>query len=65
MNKDRIVEKGVVALPRYVWGVDSSSRVTANLLDCVKEYYGTPTFWGRYLSTVPNVADGLTKNEIL
>ncbi|WP_407936253.1 glycoside hydrolase family 25 domain-containing protein [Litchfieldia alkalitelluris] len=51
-------------MPRYVWGVDSAAAVTENLFSCVKTNYGTPKYWGRYLKGVPNVSDGLTREEI-
>ncbi len=51
-------------MPRYVWGVDSAAAVTEELYSCVKTNYGTPRFWGRYLSEVPNVSEGLTREEI-
>ncbi|WP_309144665.1 glycoside hydrolase domain-containing protein [Bacillus sp. EB600] len=30
----------------------------------VQNNFGAPDFWGRYLSTVPNASDGLTKVEL-
>lgn len=48
----------------YVWGVDSASPVDSRLLQCVQSNFGTPRFWGRYLSTVPRAASGLTREEI-
>jgi hypothetical protein len=48
----------------YVWGVDSASPVNESLLQCVMREFGKPLFWGRYLSTVPRAADGLTQGEI-
>ncbi|AXM88069.1 DUF1906 domain-containing protein [Anoxybacillus ayderensis] len=47
-----------------MWGVDSAAKVTETLLTCVRTQYGFPQFWGRYVTTVPNVSDGLTKEEI-
>ncbi|WP_156288742.1 glycoside hydrolase domain-containing protein [Oceanobacillus salinisoli] len=49
---------------RYVWGVDSSTNVTPELLSCVENNYGRPVFWARYLTTVPNASEGLTTEEI-
>lgn len=46
------------------WGVDSAQKVDETLLDCVVDNFGYPDFWGRYLTTVPNVTEGLTKEEI-
>jgi hypothetical protein len=48
----------------YVWGVDSASPVNNQLYQCVLNDFGKPRFWGRYLSTVPRAADGLTDEEI-
>lgn len=47
-----------------LWGVDSAQLVTKELYDCVLKNYGKPNYWGRYLTTVPNASDGLTKEEI-
>lgn len=51
-------------MPRYVWGVDSAASVDEELYSCVKQNFGNPKFWGRYLSEVPNVSAGLTREEI-
>ena len=51
-------------MARYSWGVDSSTFVTEELFNCVKRNFGVPKFWGRYLTTVPNASEGLTKQEI-
>ncbi len=47
-----------------IWGVDSAARVTSDFYNCLVEQFGFPSFWGRYLTTVPNVSDGLTVDEI-
>jgi hypothetical protein len=47
-----------------VWGVDSRVKVTGELLRCVRENFGSPKYWGRYLSEVEGVSEGLTKKEI-
>ncbi|MGC5327512.1 glycoside hydrolase domain-containing protein [Brevibacillus sp. SYSU BS000544] len=47
-----------------LWGVDSAARVTETIYECVRRNYGVPAYWGRYLTTVPGAADGLTTNEI-
>ena len=47
-----------------IWGVDSAVAVTEELFQCVKSSFGYPKYWGRYLAEVPNVSDGLTKEEI-
>ncbi len=46
------------------WGVDSAAKVTQQLLTCVRNKLGNPIAWGRYLTTVPNVSDGLSPTEI-
>ena len=51
-------------MAKGVWGVDSAQAVTEQLFQCVKNELGYPKFWGRYLTDVPNVSDGLTKEEI-
>ncbi|MCH1623965.1 glycoside hydrolase domain-containing protein [Ferdinandcohnia quinoae] len=51
-------------MPRYVWGVDSAAVVNEDLYTCVKNNFGNPRFWGRYLTAIPNVSEGLTKEEI-
>jgi hypothetical protein len=48
----------------HVWGVDSAASVTESFFSCVVEKFGYPQFWGRYLTSVPNVSDGLTADEI-
>ena len=48
----------------FNWGVDSTAAVTDDLYQCVVENFGQPDFWGRYLSTIPNVSDGLTLEEV-
>jgi hypothetical protein len=51
-------------MARKIWGVDSAARVTESLYSCVLSNFGNPKYWGRYLTDVPNVSDGLTKEEI-
>ncbi|RKL67458.1 hypothetical protein CR203_08865 [Salipaludibacillus neizhouensis] len=46
------------------WGVDSAAIADQTLLNCVVTNFGQPDFWGRYLTTVPNVNEGLSKEEI-
>ena len=47
-----------------VWGVDSASLTTDELLACVRENFGDPEVWGRYLGTNEGVSYGLTEDEI-
>jgi hypothetical protein len=46
-----------------VWGVDSASLTTEELFSCVRENFGEPRIWGRYLGTKEGVSKGLTKEE--
>lgn len=62
--KQSTYKRGVECMPRYVWGVDSASVVDDELYSYVKNKLGNPKFWGRYLSEVPNVSEGLTREEI-
>lgn len=48
----------------HIWGVDSAATVDKELYECVLNQFGKPLFWGRYLVTVPNAANGLTRDEI-
>lgn len=45
------------------WGVDSEALVTKELYDCVLYNFGKPEFWGRNLSTVQGVSEGITAIE--
>ncbi|MFC0562452.1 glycoside hydrolase domain-containing protein [Halalkalibacter alkalisediminis] len=49
--------------PETVWGVDSASLTTNELLACVRANFGDPEVWGRYLGTNEGVSYGLTENE--
>lgn len=51
-------------MPQTSWGVDSAAAVNNQVYDCVVTNYGKPEFWGRYLTTVPQAAEGLTPAEI-
>lgn len=46
------------------WGVDSAAKVTSAFYDCVVQTYGKPDFWGRYLTRIAGVNDGLTNAEV-
>jgi len=52
-------------MPAKLWGVDSSNKVNEELYNCVITNFGKPKYWGRYLTTIPNVNDGLSAAEIL
>jgi Domain of unknown function (DUF1906) len=60
----RMKHKGEVHMVNELWGVDSAAGVTEDLYNCVVRNLGKPQFWGRYLTTVENVSDGLTENEV-
>jgi Domain of unknown function (DUF1906) len=47
-----------------VWGVDSASLSTSELLACVRENFGDPQVWGRYLGEKEGVSEGLTPDEV-
>ena len=47
-----------------LWGVDSAVKVTDEVYNCVLNSYGKPSYWARYLTTIPNVNEGLTREEI-
>lgn len=58
-NKDDQEQKDEV-----VWGVDSASLTTDYLLACVRENFGNPEIWGRYLGEKEGVSSGLTNEEV-
>ncbi|MCR2823695.1 glycoside hydrolase domain-containing protein [Lederbergia panacisoli] len=47
-----------------IWGIDSASLTTKELYACVKEQFGTPKVWGRYLGDIEDVSFGLTSDEV-
>lgn len=47
-----------------VWGVDSASLTTDDLLACVRNNFGDPQVWGRYLGDKEGVSAGLTSEEV-
>ncbi|MDQ0255312.1 hypothetical protein J2S74_002694 [Evansella vedderi] len=51
-------------MPNIIWGVDSAAAANQQLYDCVESNFGKPDVWGRYLNTIPNVSEGLTREEI-
>lgn len=51
-------------MPRYLWGVDSAVSVDDEVYNCTVNNFGKPKFWGRYLTTIENVNEGLTPAEI-
>lgn len=47
-----------------VWGVDSASLTTSEMLACVRDNFGDPKIWGRYLGEKDGVSAGLTTEEV-
>ncbi len=47
-----------------VWGVDSASLTTEDMLACVRENFGDPNVWGRYLGDNEDVSFGITEDEV-
>ncbi|WP_078544316.1 glycoside hydrolase domain-containing protein [Litchfieldia alkalitelluris] len=47
-----------------VWGIDSASETTEDLYACVRDNFGDPVIFGRYLADIEGVAFGLTKDQI-
>ncbi|MDV2686009.1 DUF1906 domain-containing protein [Alkalihalophilus lindianensis] len=50
--------------PEIVWGVDSASLTDDELLACVRDNFGEPQVWGRYLGDKDDVSFGLTQEEV-
>ncbi|MCL7748393.1 glycoside hydrolase domain-containing protein [Halalkalibacter alkaliphilus] len=50
--------------PETVWGVDSASITTEDMLACVRNNFGDPEVWGRYLGTNEGASYGLTAEEV-
>lgn len=47
-----------------LWGVDSASYVDDDLYTCVREEFGEPKIWGRYLGDIEGVSAGLDEDEV-
>ncbi|MFA9560548.1 glycoside hydrolase domain-containing protein [Evansella sp. AB-rgal1] len=47
-----------------VWGIDSASLTTEDFLACVRNNFGDPQVWGRYLGDKEGVSFGLTQEEV-
>lgn len=50
--------------PDTVWGIDSASLTTEDMLNCVRENFGDPQVWARYLGDKEDVSYGLTHEEV-
>ncbi|WP_449536612.1 glycoside hydrolase domain-containing protein [Ferdinandcohnia sp. Marseille-Q9671] len=51
-------------LPEIVWGIDSASETTADFYACVKENFGDPVIFGRYLGEREGISVGLTPEQV-
>lgn len=51
-------------MAKQLWGVDSAATANESTYQCVISNYGKPKYWGRYLVTVQNAAEGLTATEV-
>lgn len=49
---------------KIAWGVDSANAVTNESLACVRDNFGDPKVWGRYLGEKEGVSEGLTTDEV-
>ncbi|WP_099351560.1 glycoside hydrolase domain-containing protein [Fredinandcohnia onubensis] len=51
-------------LPEIVWGIDSASETTKDFYACVKENFGDPVVFGRYLGEREGISVGLTAEQV-
>ncbi len=51
-------------MPEYVWGVDSASIVEEDFYACIRDNFGEPAAFGRYLGTKEGVSFGLSSEEV-
>ncbi|MFS0823091.1 glycoside hydrolase domain-containing protein [Bacillus sp. 1P02SD] len=51
-------------LPEIVWGIDSASETTKDFYACVKENFGDPVVFGRYLGARDGISVGLTAEQV-
>jgi Domain of unknown function (DUF1906) len=50
--------------PELLWGIDSASETTEELYACVRENFGDPAVFGRYLKTRDGVSIGLSPEQV-
>jgi len=50
--------------PKLVWGVDSANETNEDFYACVKENFGEPSVFGRYIGNNEGVSVGLTKEQV-
>ncbi|MGM0902259.1 MAG: glycoside hydrolase domain-containing protein [Bacillota bacterium] len=63
-NGDKEEEANNEEEDSIIWGVDSASLTTEEMLACVGDNFGSPDIWGRYLGDKDGVSKGLTSDEI-
>ncbi|MDR4888579.1 DUF1906 domain-containing protein [Fredinandcohnia sp. QZ13] len=51
-------------LPEIVWGIDSASETTQDFYACVKENFGDPVVFGRYIGGRDGISVGLTAEQV-
>ncbi|WP_010283830.1 glycoside hydrolase domain-containing protein [Bacillus timonensis] len=51
-------------LPEIVWGIDSASETTKDFYACVKDNFGDPVVFGRYLGERDGISVGLTAEQV-
>ncbi|RFB16842.1 DUF1906 domain-containing protein [Bacillus sp. HNG] len=51
-------------LPEVVWGIDSASETTKDFYACVKENFGDPIVFGRYIGGRDGISVGLTAEQV-
>lgn len=51
-------------LGEIVWGIDSASETTEEFTMCVRENFGEPVIYGRYLGDREDVSRGLTAEQV-
>ncbi|UCZ51924.1 DUF1906 domain-containing protein [Bacillus shivajii] len=50
--------------PESIWGVDSASLTDEEMLTCIRENFGDPQVYARYLGDKEGVSYGLTHEEV-
>ncbi|MFT4415546.1 glycoside hydrolase domain-containing protein [Fredinandcohnia humi] len=60
-NKDATSDNGV---PEIIWGIDSASETSEEFYACVREHFGDPVVFGRYLGDIEGVSKGLTAKQV-
>jgi Domain of unknown function (DUF1906) len=50
--------------PEFLWGIDSASETTEEIYACVRENFGDPAIFGRYLKTRDGVSIGLSPEQV-